>query len=159
MPNGSTYISHLSVESSKETHRLAHFKQAQSAAVDRRSKASRIPRKLTPEMISLATDGLKKYWSPQQICGRLLLEGGPLISHESIYKLIWKNKRENGILWTYLRHKGKKYHKRKGKTSGRGLIPNRVDIEERPKIVEMKARIGDWEGDTIEGAGHKGAIL
>ena len=65
----------------------------------------------------------------------------------------------NGILWTYLRHKGKKYHKRRGKTSGRDLIPNRVDIEERPKIVEMKARIGDWEGDTIEGAGHKGAIL
>ena len=69
-----------------------------------------------------------------------------MVSHESIYKLIWKNKRENGILWTYLRHKGKKYHKRKGETSGRDLISNRVDIEERPKIVEMKARIGDWEG-------------
>ena len=92
LPNGSTYTSHLSVKELKRNTspctKNYHFKQAQSAAVYRRPKASRIPRKLTPEMISLVTDGLKKYWSPQQICGRLLLEGGPLISHESIYKLI-----------------------------------------------------------------------
>jgi transposase, IS30 family len=34
-----------------------------------------------------------------------------------------------------LRHSGKKYNKRKGKNSGRGLIPNRVDIDQRPSIV------------------------
>ena len=39
----------------------------------------------------------EKYWSPEQICGRLLLEGG-LISHESIYKLIWKNKRNGDFM-------------------------------------------------------------
>ncbi|MCX7123369.1 MAG: hypothetical protein NTV32_06875, partial [Gammaproteobacteria bacterium] len=33
-------------------------------------------------------------------------------------------------------------------TAGRGLIPNRTDIEDRPKIVETKSRIGDIEGDT-----------
>ena len=40
-----------------------------------------------------------------------------------------------------------------------GLIPNRVDIDQRPAIVAEKSRIGDWEADTIIGAGHKGIIM
>ena len=58
-----------------------------------------------------------------------------------------------------MRHSGKKYNKRKGKNSGRGLIPNRVDIDQRPAIVAAKSRIGDWEADTIIGANHKGAVM
>ena len=54
---------------------------------------------------------------------------------------------------------GKKYNKRKGKNSGRGLIPNRVDIDQRPSIVAAKSRIGDWEADTIIGAKHRGAVM
>jgi IS30 family transposase len=40
----------------------------------------------------------------------------------------------------------------------RGQIPDRVSIDERPKIVEEKSRIGDWEGDTIESAGKNDSI-
>jgi len=32
---------------------------------------------------------------------------------------------------------------------------NRISIEQRPEIVEQKARIGDWEGDTVIGKGIK----
>jgi IS30 family transposase len=35
------------------------------------------------------------------------------------------------------------------------LIPNRVDIDQRPSIVAAKSRIGDWEADTIIGANHQ----
>ena len=28
-------------------------------------------------------------------------------------------------------------------------IPERVDISERPSVVDEKSRLGDWEGDTI----------
>ena len=59
----------------------------------------------------------------------------------------------------HLRHGGKKYNKRKGVNAGRGLIPGRVDISERPEIVDAKSRIGDWEADTVIGANHKGAIV
>ncbi len=38
-------------------------------------------------------------------------------------------------------------------------IPNRGDIDERPKIVASKERFGDWEADTIIGKDHQGAIL
>ena len=41
----------------------------------------------------------------------------------------------------------------------RGHIPNRVGIEARPNIVELKLRVGDWEGDTIIGANQKQAII
>ena len=39
------------------------------------------------------------------------------------------------------------------------MIPGRVDISERPAIVEGKVRVGDWEVDTIVGARHSGAIV
>lgn len=54
---------------------------------------------------------------------------------------------------------GRKYAKRGSKNAGRGFIPNRVDIDERPPIVEKKERFGDLEIDTIIGKNHKGAIL
>jgi IS30 family transposase len=81
------------------------------------------------------------------------------VSHETIYEYIWEDKKNGGGLYKHLRHHGKKYNKRAGKNAGRGLIPNRVDIEERPAIVEKKERTGDWEGDTIIGKDHVGAIV
>ncbi len=33
----------------------------------------------------------------------------------------------------------------------RGLIKDRVSIKERPKIIDSRERIGDWEGDLVEG--------
>lgn len=49
--------------------------------------------------------------------------------------------------------------KRYGKTDRRGIIPNRKSIDERPAIVQVRKRIGDWEVDTIIGKHHKQAIV
>lgn len=54
-----------------------------------------------------------------------------------------------GDLYTHLRRQGKKYEKRRNGKSTRGQIPNRTSIDDRPKVVEEKARIGDWEIDTV----------
>jgi len=97
-------------------------------------------------------------WSPQQIVDRLKIKG-VFISHETIYKMVWADKRAGGILYKHLRDHGKRYNKRSSGKAGRGCIPGRVDISERPQIVESKSRIGDWEGDTIIGAKHQGAIV
>jgi IS30 family transposase len=35
--------------------------------------------------------------------------------------------------------------------AGAHLIPNRVDIDQRPKEVDDKQEIGHWEGDTVYG--------
>ena len=54
---------------------------------------------------------------------------------------------------------GKKRRKRYGKKDWRGKIPNRVDIDQRPAIVEEKTRIGDWEADLVSGVHHRGFLV
>jgi IS30 family transposase len=137
-----------------------HYELAHKKAVKRRTKASKTSgKKLTPAMQKLLAPYIKKQWSPVQISGRLKVEHKISISHELIYQHIWADKKAGGSLYTHLRHRGKKYNKRSGKNAGRGLIPNRKDIAERPSIVEQKVRIGDFEIDTIIGKNHKGAIV
>jgi len=124
----------------------------------RRKDSRRDKFKIQGSLETLILEGLKQQWSPQQIAGRLRNQGVQ-ISHESIYRYVWRDKYSGGALYKHLRHAGKKYNKRAGKTSGRGLIPGRVDIDERPKIVENKERLGDWEADTVIGAAHQGALV
>lgn len=59
----------------------------------------------------------------------------------------------------HLRRQGKKYlHRINGKSS-KGQIIGRVSIDERPKVVNDKTRLGDWEIDTVIGKGHSGALV
>jgi IS30 family transposase len=69
-----------------------------------------------------------------------------------------QDKAVGGALYKYLRHQHKKYRKRYGKNDYRGRIPNRIDIDERPSIVDARTRIGDWEVDLVIGKGHKGGF-
>ena len=131
---------------------LAHNKY------NRRKSKAVSPRAITPEIRAKIIYGLSQYHSPEQISGFLKLEGIS-ISHESIYNFVWKDKKEGGELYRYLRRSGKKYNKRSGKNSNRVLIPGRIDISEIDPIVETKSRIGDWEADTIIVANQKGAIV
>jgi len=101
---------------------------------------------------------IRKEWSPEEIGARLRMEGGRFVSHEWIYQYIYADKENGGDLHTFLRCQ-KKRKKRYGSNDRRGKIPNRIGIDERPDIVNQKTRIGDWEGDTIIGKGHKGAIV
>ena len=133
-------------------------KQAQEKAVQRRKEAAR-PTKMTSSMINIIKAKLRIEWSPEQISGWLLMEHESLISHESIYLYIWADKRSGGDLYTYLRRQGKKYDKRRNGKSTRGQIRNRVCIDDRPKVVDDKSRIGDWEIDTVIGKGHRGALV
>ena len=41
-------------------------------------------------------------WSPEQVAGRLRLEGRLQISHETIYRYIWADKAAGGTLYTHL---------------------------------------------------------
>ena len=113
---------------------------------------------MTAKMIAFVESKLRLEWSPEQISGWLLEDRKELLSHETIYLHIWANKREGGDLYTYLRRQGKKYDKRRNGKSTRGQIKNRVSIDDRPEIVDDKARIGDWEIDTVIGKGHSGAL-
>ena len=133
--------------------------EGSQAAAKSQQRRFRKPTKMTPELVLIVEERLKLQWSPEQISGRLKTEAVANISHETIYKHIWSDKRKGGSLYKHLRHSGKKYNHRSKGAAGRGCIPNRVDIDKRPEIVNEKKRLGDWELDTIIGADHDGAIV
>lgn len=122
-----------------------------------REKTKKI--KLTPEMIEKVENLLREDLSPEQVVGHCTKNGIDCVSVESIYLLIWKDKKDNGDLHKHLRRKGRRYKKRGAINTGRGQIADRIGIEKRPLIVEEKIRFGDLEADTIVGKDHKGAIV
>lgn len=77
---------------------------------------------------------------------------------ERICQFFWKGKKNGGLLYKKLRTKGKKYKKRGNLNNRRCQIVGRVDITQRPKIVEKK-RFGDSERDLIIVANHKRELL
>ena len=135
------------------------MRQAQRLSEVRRRLASSRPRKLTAERWSWIEGKLRLQWSPQQIAGRLRLQGGRPVGKTWIYHQVWKDRASGGTLYRNLRRRGKKANRRGRCGAGRGVIPGRVDIAERPAVVESKRRVGDWELDTIIGARHRGALV
>ncbi len=125
-------------------------KHANNKACDRRANNATT---IVADIWAWVTDKLKENWSPEQIAG---FHGG--INHMSIYRYIWKDKRQGGKLWQCLRRKAKPYRKRLTAET-RGRINDRVSIHERPCIVEERTRTGDWEADTVIGQHHKQAIV
>lgn len=84
---------------------------------------------------------------------------GLSLHHESIYRFIYRDKAEGGVLWQKLRIASKSHRKRYGASQRRrGQIPNRTSIDDRLALINEKQRIGDCEGDTIIGKNHKSAL-
>ena len=132
--------------------------QANKKALERRTGAAKASR-MTERMQSKVTEYLQLEWSPEQISGYLKSAGNEWVSHETIYQFILENKVNGGTLYKALRHSGKKRKKRYGSSDRRGEIKDRVSIDERPKSIEKRQRIGDWEIDLVIGKNHKGAIV
>jgi len=87
------------------------------------------------------------------------------VSHETIYKYIWKCKHSNKKelkrdknLHKYLRHHARRQKRSKLKQN-RGCIQNRVSIEKRPKVVNERKRQGDYEVDLMMGSNHKPGLI
>ena len=125
---------------------------------DRRRQEARKYHKRIPELIAWTEARLKEDWSPEQIAGSARAAGYPLVSHEWIYRHIQRDQEAGGDLYKHLRHQRKRYRKRYGSPERRGRIIDRVGIEERPAVVEERARIGDWEGDTVRGKGQSSLV-
>lgn len=102
---------------------------------------------------------LKKYWSPEQIAGRWnKRHKRKCIGKDTIYKFVYGKKKD---LVKYLRCQKGKYRRRYGtriREKQREALKKRR-IDGRPEIINQRARIGDWEGDTIIGKDKKPAIL
>ena len=101
---------------------------------------------------------LQEDWSPEQISGWLKQEAHPPVSPEWIYRHILQDKATGGTLHQHLRCR-KRRRKRYGSYDRRGQLVNRVSIDDRPTLVNDRCRVGDWEVDTIIGAGQQQALV
>ena len=129
-------------------------RQAQRLAQERQGRSSGNARCILASDWLRIEAHLRDDWSPEQIAGRT-----GLVSHESIYLHVYRDKAGGGDLHQHLRCR-KKRRKRYGSgRDRRGQIKGRVPICERPKVVDAKRRLGDWEGDTVIGASHRGALV
>jgi transposase, IS30 family len=104
-------------------------------------------------------DRLAMGWSPEQIAGRLKLEGSEHgISHESINRYIYRPKVRPQKLHRYLARakasRGRRYFKR-----CRLPMENRRSIHERPEAVEKRQEFGHWEGDLMQFRTQRGNLL
>ena len=132
---------------------------AQSAAEVRRRTRPWNRQRDKPGLKAWVTTGLAKFWSPEQISGRLALESvaenRPQISRGTIDRWREGTSEEAIPLRKTLRH-GRDRPRHQGLQGS--PIPNRRPLSERPLEASTKERIGDWEGDTVVGAKHCGAI-
>ena len=135
-------------------------KKAQEFTQKRRVKK---PFKIKGNLEITIRQQLELEWSPEQIVGRMELKKGDensqSVSIETIYQYVYRQQKHGDKIYVKLRRKRKKRRKRLKKDDGRGKIPNKTMIDKRPKIVDDKERVGDWEGDTIIGKDHQSAIL
>jgi IS30 family transposase len=100
--------------------------------------------------------------SPDVIAARLKMDYPDdvrmRISIETVYRWVYRDASLGGQLFSCLCRSHKKRRRQRHYGTGRGLIPGRVSIDERPELVTTRQRFGDWEGDTVEGAKGSGHI-
>jgi IS30 family transposase len=116
----------------------------------RRSRSRRNQR-FGPADWELVEVWLREDFSPEQVSGWLHRFRLLSISHETIYRYIWMNKRRGGTLHRHLRGAQKKRRKRYGCYDSRGRLAGKRPIAERPPGAENRSRVGHLEGDTVLG--------
>lgn len=100
---------------------------------------------------------LRQDYSPEQVSGWLGRHGNFNISHETVYRYVWVDKKAGGDLYQHLRGSRKQRRKGYGQYDSRGRLAGKAMIEERPPEAENRTEIGHWEVDTVHGKG-KGSI-
>jgi IS30 family transposase len=140
---------------------------AQIRAKERTKSRGRKDRLKNETVRTYVKEKLKMNWSPEQISGCIKADTGHTISHEAIYQYVYAQVHRNGWgllkpnhedLRIYLRRKRRRRQKQGLRRSQRIFRLRGTSIELRPKVVQNRKRIGDWEGDTVESCNHKPGV-
>jgi len=135
------------------TPRLSHER-----ALKKRQSRGRHDRLKNQAIRDYVVAHLKLRWSPEQIAHRMQAEIKETVSHEAIYQYIYHQIHRNGWgllrpgcedLRVYLRRKKKRRTHQGMRRCQKLSIEKGLSIELRPEIVERRARLGDWESDTV----------
>ncbi len=88
--------------------------------------------------------------SPEQISGRLKRDNSNLsISPESIYRFVYSREGRKARLHNYLAQRKSRRGRRARLGQRKPLIPDRIDIDQRPSAIKAGLLFGHWEGDLM----------
>jgi IS30 family transposase len=135
------------------------LEKAQKRANGRRRRSRQRPRFEREDWQVVRHWLVREQWSPKQIAGTGRLWGWLNISHETIYRHIYRDRERGGLLYTHLRHSTKRRRKRYRSYDSRGRLAGKKLIEMRPEAVERRQEIGHWEIDTVMGHGSQDCIV
>jgi IS30 family transposase len=142
-------------------------RKANERALENRKHRGRTDRLKNENIRQYVVAHLKKHWSPEQIAGKMKEDIDEKISHEAIYQYIYAQIHRDGYgylrpgsedLRIYLRWKRNRRQRKGMRATQRLASKTGISIDERPKIIEKRKRIGDWEGDSVESKDHKPGI-
>jgi len=143
----------ISRELKRNSGRKVGYKPAYAheQARARRWRGSRLARQ--PELRQAVLDRLAMGWSPAQIAGRLAREkASKVISHESIYRFIYAEKRRSDdCAWRHYlpRAKARRGWRARVSASPIHTIQDRVAIAKRPSAAAHRKQPGHWEADLM----------
>ena len=90
--------------------------------------------------------GLKRFWSPDEISGRMKWERQPFCaSKTAIYEWLYSSWAQQYCVYLYSRRY--RPRKRREKKTERILIPNRISVHSRPASAAWE--MGHYEADTV----------
>lgn len=124
-----------------------------------RRRTSRQRSKFSDEQWQFVRAQLLDDLSPEQIAGTWAATAGFAISHETIYRYVWRDMRRGGLLYKHLRQAPKKRRKRYRSRDSRGVLRGKRMIDERPAEIDARQEFGHWEGDTVLGDGDGRACV
>jgi IS30 family transposase len=105
-------------------------------------------------------DRLAMGWSPEQIAGRMELEG---VEHrvcaESIYRHAYSPAGRRAGLPRQLAQRKAKRGRRRRNGRREPSIPNRVPIHQRPTKAHLRSEFGHWEGDLMHFCRQRDILL
>jgi IS30 family transposase len=135
---------------------------AQAAARQRRVVKGERCRKIRGELQDLVERLLRRAWSPEQISGRLRLEMGLRLSHETVYQHVLRDAHQRGargLLRYCLRHRGYGYRRfRKSKMAERTRL-RKNSVHDRGAAANERRELGHWERDCVLGKRGGAALL
>lgn len=131
-------------------------------AMKRRQQPRHTRKRSNKKLLKYVMARLREDWSPETIAGRLKIDHSRSshmrISPEGIYRWVYEDTAQGGSLYQHLLRRHKKRRRQRLYGAGRGLIPNRVSIHDRPLSINRRRRFGHWEGDSVEGKKGTGGI-
>ncbi len=123
------------------------------------ARKKRPPYKLRGWLAKAVGARLRRGESPYSIGVSLREKGLPAPSIESIHRFVERDAAGGGTLWIFLPMRRQRRRAHRKNRLRHGPIPRRVDISTRPPEAQERSRVGDWEGDTVHGAGPEGGAI